>query len=143
MAIGGRGGGSEGGGRGGEGAHFGDDGGVRFGGRVGGGGNYARPSVTRDGFGHRLPGVVTADEEGGKIHGRDYDPDVVDLTERALHRNEYAVLSGGHLNNWQSSSDAKASEAIAYGARDCHVDVCIPVTEDRISCYSRRIMFPF
>jgi hypothetical protein len=117
MAIGGRGGAGEGGGRGGEGAHFGDGGGVRFGGRLGGSGNYTRSSVTRDGFGHRLPGVVTAEEEGGKIHGHDYDPDGVDLTERALHRNEYAVLSGGQLANWQSSNDAKASEAIAYRAR--------------------------
>jgi hypothetical protein len=117
MAIGGRGGAGEGGGRGGEGAHFGDGGGVRFGGRLGGSGNYTRSSVTRDGFGHRLPAVVTAEEEGGKIHGHDYDPDGVDLTERALHRNEYAVLSGGQLANWQSSNDAKASEAIAYRAR--------------------------
>ena len=116
IAIGGRGGGGEGGGLGGEGAHFGDGGGVRFGGRLGGGGNEARPGVTRDGFGNRLPGVVTADEEGGKIHGHDYDSDGVDLSERALHRNEYAVLSGGHLANWQSSSVAKASEAIAYRA---------------------------
>jgi hypothetical protein len=116
MAIGGRGGGGEGGGRAGEGAHFGDDGGVRFGGPLGGGGNYARTSVTRDGLGNRLPGVVTADEEGGKIHGHDYDPDGVDLTERALHRNDYAVLSGGHWVNWQSPGDASASEAKAYRA---------------------------
>jgi len=118
MAIGGRAGGGEGGGRGGEGAHFGDDGGVRFGGRLGGGGNDARASVTRDGFGNRLPAVVTADEEGGKIHGHDYDPDGVDLTERTLHHNEYAVLSGGHLVNWQSPSDASASEAKAHRAGD-------------------------
>jgi hypothetical protein len=106
IAIGGRGGGVS------EGAHFGDGGGVRFGGRLGGSGNDARPSVTRDRFGNRLPGVVTADEEGRKIHGQDYDPDSVDLTERVLYRNEYAVLPGGDLTNWQSSSDA-----IGYRAR--------------------------
>jgi hypothetical protein len=122
LAIGGRGGGGEGGGRGGgrgsEGAHFGDEGSIRFGGHSGGGGsNDARPSVTRDGFGNRLPGVVTADEEGGKIQGHNYDPDDVDLTERALHGNEFAVLSDGHLVNWQSSSDASASEAKAYRAK--------------------------
>ncbi len=50
------------------------------------------------------------------MDGHDYDRDGVDLTEQALHRNEYAALSRGHLVNWLSPSDASASEAKAYRA---------------------------
>lgn len=139
MAIGGRGGGGEGGGRGGEGAHFGGDGGVRFGGRLGGGGNYARPSVTRDGFGNRLPSVVTADEEGGRIHGHDYDPDGVDLTEQTLHRNEYAVLSSGHIVGWQSESEMQVSSVArrrAHQARTFAILVGLAVFSIAVSLFA-------
>ncbi|WP_345817057.1 hypothetical protein AAGS40_29340 (plasmid) [Paraburkholderia sp. PREW-6R] len=115
MAIGGRGGG-EGGARGGEGSRSGSEGGWRFSGRVGGSGDGASPGITRDGFGNRLPGVVTADEEGGKVRGHQYDPEGIDLTEKALHPRDYAVLSGGHLVNWQSATDAGVSEAKAFRA---------------------------
>lgn len=113
-AIGGRGGGGRGGagessGRGGR------EGGYSFGspegGRSGIIGSHYGDAAPRGSFSEHRPGVVTAQEEGGKIPGHDYDPDGTDRTERVRHSSDFPIFSGGHLSGWQSASEAQASEA--------------------------------
>ncbi|MEX3896841.1 hypothetical protein FSB08_31660 [Paraburkholderia sp. JPY432] len=98
--------------RGGEGAHFG--------GEDAGFGRYGRrgeADALHDGTGNRLPGVVTAQEEGGRIAGHDYDRDGIDLSEQKIYPDEYLVVSGCRLTGWQSLSDRHASRA---AWRDAH-----------------------
>ncbi|WP_216854940.1 hypothetical protein [Burkholderia sp. L27(2015)] len=115
FAIGGRGGGGEGH-FGGEGAHFGGEGE-----NAGSGGGRSSESAPRGSFSEHLPGVVKADEEGGKIAGHDYDPDGTDRTERERHPNEYPVFARGHVAGWRSASDAQASEVAKQHVHQIYV----------------------